>query len=502
MRKFKIDKESSKKFIKENGKKLSIILMAAGALSIGTGTILQVSKNNNKNEISNVYEIGEDTVTLTSKNISSLFPEMNDETIDDATLVLLLDLLAKEDENGKISADDISKYKSRIDSDVMMSSFNSLLDVLEDKMIKENRLISISNALPKEESNDIAILSNIEAATSTIIYLTQNNGSKDQIISEYNKIYALFVKEDEITINGQKFKVRDLSYANRAVAQAYARTVGYFVRNYVGEKSLDKLDDRTNNQNNKAYIKTKLEILSNQMNETSEENVSEIFDNKYASVSDLLENRVSLSKSSIKNLVDYSNLKYLSSDKVATKDKKSILVEYTDEKVENAIESIDAIYAYGLKNQNDLILFSDLLLDTYKNTQSGKTDKIALDFVQYNSIMLLNTAKNQKNVTIYNNPYFENIYKYFTKQNFVHKYKDENGKVVEAKVVWQDISDSTNFVAYEIINQTLSKLGKVDYIDSYITKSNENLEESIQYIQNTVTGECGKVESEEFVKVK
>ena len=39
-------------------------------------------------------------------------------------------------------------------------------------------------------------------------------------------------------------------------------------------------------------------------------------------------------------------------------------------------------------------------------------------------------------------------------------------------------------------------------MDQYIEKSQTNLTESIQYIQNTVTGECEKVEASEFVKTK
>jgi len=485
----------------------SIILLSG--IGVAASSLLKKKDNETltnsvEPEVTTVsYAEEENLVSSTKRNISNVFPEMNDEIITDSTLILLLDLLAKENENGKVSADTISNFKSKIDSDNMMEEFNALLDVLENTMITQNKFISMSNTLPREESTDIAILSNIESIASTIIYLSNNGGNKDQIVNEYNKIYDLFVNEDEVLVNGKKFEVRDLSYANRAIASAYARTVGYFAREYVSEESLSKLDARTNDQNSKAYIKTKLEILSNQMNEVSEIDVNKAFNNKYTAVSNLLNGKIELSQDSVKNLVNYSNLKYLDSDKVSTKDKKDILVDYEDSKVSDAITSIDAMHTYNLNNQKGMILFSDLLIDDYKNTDGGKVDKTALDFVQYNAIKLTNTVKEGATFSdVYNNPYFQNIYKYFTKQDFTHKTKDANGNVVETNVIWQEISDSTNFVCGEIINYTLNRLPKVDYMDQYIEKSQTNLTESIQYIQNTVTGECEKVEASEFVKTK
>ena len=95
------------------------------------------------------------------------------------------------------------------------------------------------------------------------------------------------------------------------------------------------------------------------------------------------------------------------------------------------------------------------------------------------------------------NGYFKNLYKVFTKQNFTHEYYDKNKKIVSKQVSWQNISDGVNFVDNEMINYTLSKLPNIKELDSYKKLSNENLVQSIQYIQNVMTGECRKVD---FVK--
>ena len=514
MKKFKIDRNAS----------IRMVALLESLLILGGSTFVSCSnkKNNDTNndsetEVTDVLTtpqiepeteapVVEPTLTLeeqmvlsTNSNIMNLFPDMNSETVNNATLILLLDLLAKEDENGKISSDVISNFKARIDSDNMMSDFNAVLDVLENTMITENRFITMSTVLPQEEKEDIEILSSIESIVSTIQYLVQNNGSKDQIVTEYNKIHSLFVDEDSVLVNGKELRVRDLSYANRALASAYARTAGYYVRNYVPEKDLKRLVERNNEQNNKAYIKTKLEILGNQMNEVSKIDVIAAINDKYTLINNSILSKANLSSSSIENLVNYANLKYIASDNVATKDKREILDGYDDSKVDEAIMAIDTIFTYDINNQDSMLLFSDLLLDTYKESNSGEIDKIALDFVQYNSIMLLNT---KDNIDIINNPYFQNIYKYFTKQDFTHMFKDENDEVKEVNVVWQDISDSTNFINNEIVLYTLNKLEMKKIEDmGYMKKAESNLVESIQYIQNTVSGECEKVDLE-FVKVK
>lgn len=476
-----------------------------------TGTVLLTSmvgcakkeenKDINSTEITTTFDKEKEKVNYTEKSIQTLFPKMNQEIVESATLITLLEELAPEDENGKISSEVFSSFKSKIDSDNMMDEFNAFLTVLESTMIEENKLIRLSGVLPKEMNIDSLILFNVENIVEKII----NSNNKEEIVTEFNKLYTLFVEEDNLKVENFEFEIRDLDYSTRAIAQAYARVGAYFARNYITEEQYSKMDGRTNDQNNKAYIKTILEILSNQMEEKSSFDVVGEFENKYTSAKKLLENKVNINEESQKNLVNYLNLKLLDSDQVSNKDKNAILVEaeYEDSKVNDVIVSIDAINEYNINNQNKMITFSNLLLDQHKNTELGQTDTIALNFVQYNSLMLLNTTSAESTFTeIYNNPYFQNIYKYFTKQNFTHKYKNDKGEVVEQNIIWQGISDGVNFVNNETILYTLNKLPKVNSMDSFIKISQQNLEQSIQYIQNTIMDECEKVDADEFVKVK
>lgn len=442
------------------------------------------------------------TVDNTSNKLGLLLPQVSEEIKDNAAIMLLLDVIAKEDENGKISADLISEVKAKIDSDDMISEFSSFLDILGYKAIKEGKVEKISSVLPEELNNDKLILSNIETILENIIKHS-NEGNKNNVISEFNKIYTLFVEEKEIEVDGTKFEIRDLSYTSRAVATTYAEVAAYYSRNYISKDKYEKIDKRTNDQNNKAYIKEKLEILDNQMEEKSEVDVIALFDKKYIEVSNLLNGKVSLSEETIKNLVNYINLKYLDGDKVATKDMNQIVGEYEDEKVNDVMTAIEAINTYNLNNQNSIIPFSVLLVDEHLKTETGKTDKIALDFAQYNSIMLNNTTDEQVDyLTLSNNPYFTNIYKYFTKQNFTHIQSGENGENINNDIAWQEISDGVNFVNYQVILFTLNKYPEVKNIDNYIDKTETNLGESIQYIQNTIMEECKKIESTEYIKTK
>ena len=182
----------------------------------------------------------------------SIFISNNLSIVDNASLILLLGEIAKLDENGKISSDNISKYKSKIDTDNMMDDFNSFLNVLEQEMINSNKII-YTNSLVIE--NDEMILAKIESIVSGII-----TGKEEVKKTNFSLIYNLFVLEDKINYGGLKFEIRDLSYASRALAATYARTAAYFARNYITDEEYAKIDDRTNDQNNKAYIKTRLEI--------------------------------------------------------------------------------------------------------------------------------------------------------------------------------------------------------------------------------------------------
>lgn len=519
MKRFKLDKKISKRLAALSMAGMILVTGLSGcskknsndneSISSITTTIendLYSKENNNESASSITTTVENDTyskekslVNSMNESITSLFPEMNDEVAYNATLTLLLSELAKEDENGKISADVISNFKSRIDTNNIMTDFNTFLDALENGMIKEEKLISVSNILPEDLKDDKQILSIIEKITSNII----NSNEKQEIVSNFDKIYTLFVEEDEIEVDGLKFEIRDLTYANRAVAGAYARTSAYYARNYITDEQYSKIDKRTNDQNNKAYIKTDWEILSNQMDEVSEVDIVKILDDKYAAFTNLLNGKISLSAGDEKDLVNYLNLRYLTSDKVATKDKRTILSDYDDSKISDTITAIDAITEYDYKNQNSAILFSSLLIDEYKNTSLGKVDTLALNFVQYNTYMLRNTVKEDATFTdVFNNPYFQNIHKYIMKQNVVYKYKDGNGNVVESTIVYQEVSDSVNLYCNEIINYTLNKLPKLEKLNSHLDMAKTNVEESIQDIQNKITDECEKVDFEDFVKVK
>lgn len=490
----RLDKETSKRFI-------AAILLASMPLTMSACSKEENAKEEEVVATLSTEDLNKDVeielVNTTQNNINNLFPNISEEIIEDTTLILLLEELAPKDENEKISADIISKFKSKIDSDNMMDDFNAFLDVLEITMIQENKVIRISDVLPEEMKVDAQILSKVENIVNNIL-----SGNDEDKKYQFNKLYTLFVDEDSLTIDGLEFEIRDLDFSIRAVAQAYARTGAYFSRNHITEEQYSKIDDRTNDQNNKAYIKSMLEVLDNEIDEKSEVDVVDLFNKKYESLETTISGKINISLDTQKNLVDYLNLKYLDSDKVSTKDKNEILSEYEESKVSDVILAIDAITTYNTNSQT-IIPFSGLLVEEYKNTATGNIDKIALDFVQYNSIMLLNTVTSESNFNqIFNNPYFQNIYKYFTKQNFTHKYKNEIGTVVETEIIYQSISEGTNFINNEIILYTLNKLSKVSEIESFIKVSQDNMEGSIQYVQNTVTGECENVEYIEYVKTK
>ena len=479
MRKFKLDKNTSLK--------ISSLVLA------GTLFITSLTGCSNKQEATTEKDPVAVVTTLkdnTEKGITSLFPTMNNEIVENSSIIILLDDIAKENENGKISADVISNFKAKIDSDNMMDDFNSFLNVLEQTMIQNKSLMVTSNLV---SSKDKDILSKIEKITGNII-----NGSREEVKSNFKLIYTLIVKEDEITFDGLTFDIRDLGYAERAIAGAYARTAAYFAKTYITETEYSRIDARTNDQNNKAYIKTDLEILGNQMEEKSLVDVATLFNNEYASTKGELNGKVNLSDESIKNLVNYINLEYLNSDNVANKDKNTILGEYTDEKVSDVLTSIAAICEYNLKNPKNIVLVSNMLVDEYKKETTGKVDIVMLDYVLFNSYKFLSET-NEKTTAeeLFNNAYFQNLYQYFRKANFVHDYSADKS----VSINYQDVSDGAKFVANQMVYVTLMKRPNIFKYQGYEEKINLNLKESIQYIQNTIMGECAKIDTEKF-KIK
>lgn len=447
----------------------------------------------NKENIKSVVSIVEET----NKNLDIILTDVSDEIKYNSSIILLLDLIAKEDENGKINANIMSELKNKVDADNMINEFNAFLDTLGNRAIIENKLEKVSLVLPSELAIDKDILSKIESLLEKLIKYS-NEDNKDAVANEYNKFYKLFVEEKELEINGIKFEIRDLTVSSRAVATNYAEIANYYSRNYISKENYKKMDERTNDQNNKAYIKETLSILSNEMEEKSEVDAIKIFNQKYEDINNLIEDKINLSNDTVKNLVNYINLKYIDSDKISTKDKNEILGMYEDDKISDVLLAIDAINKYNIYNQNSIIPLSSLLIENYSVTEVGKVDKIALDFVQYNTIMLNNTAnENESYDNLSKNPYFNNIYKYFTKQNFTHIYSNK-----EYDINWQEISDGTNFVNYQTILKILNKYQKTENFDSYLKKSQSNLGESIQYIQNTIMEECKKVDTKEYIKTK
>jgi len=488
MKKFKLYGNFSKK---------AIVLILSGAMIFIPGCKREDSNQNQSSIETSISE--DDLVTVeydfgyekTSSAIKELFPELKDKTVKNSTIITLLDEIAPKDENNKINADGISKFKAKLDVDNMMADFNSFLDILEQTMIEKEELISTSDLVLEKDKE---VLAKIEAITSNII-----KGNKEEKQANFELVYNLFVKGEKVEFDGLAFEIADLSYSTREYAEMYARTAAYFSRKFISEEQYKSIDNRTDNQNSKSYIKITLEVLSNDMEEVSFENVEEVFNTEYKETIDMFNEKINISEENTKNFVNYLNLEYLDSDMVSNKDKNSTLGEYEDEKVSNVLLTIDAITEYNANNTNNIILLSKSLVSPYANLQDGAIDTVVLDYIQFNSIMLLNTTNEEMTKEeIFNNVYFNNIYNYIRKANFTHKYSDDK----QVDISYQNISESTKLYCDRIVYYTLNKRPKIKGYSGIAERMNENLEESIQYIQNTITGECKNVELESYVKTK
>ena len=498
----KLDKRGSKKNNKAVGlaSVLLAITMIAGSLTLSGCVQEQNASDTTSTTIS--YQNEDDMISTLKGELKKIAPDIDDEKLEDTALILSLNLIAQKDENGKIRSDIMDYFKNKVDADSMMDNFNSFQDNIETNMITEEKIICVSSVLPDELKEDKEILGYIETICGNILDASKK-GDKEKVNIEFDKIYTLFVDEDKLTMNGTEFEIRDLNYSERAIAEVYARCSAYFARNYVKKSKLDAVDKRTNGQNNKAYIKETLAVMSNNIDEVSDIDVIGEFNTKYGAFETTLNGKVNTSAGNQKDLVNYINLKYLESTHVSTKDKSQILNDYEEEQVKDTILIVDAITKYNETHQTEMILFSSLLVEDYLKTDTGKTDKLALDFIQYNSMMLLKDKENIKDfTTIFNNPYFKNLYMYFTKQDLIYRHKVD-GNIIDDKIAWQNISDGTNFVNNEIIIYTLKQFPRLkeDFENyGFIEKTQANLMESIQYVQNVVTGECQKADSKEYVK--
>lgn len=461
-------------------------------------------KNDNKANVENETTKIETMYENTNEKLEVLVPEMNDEITDNATLMLLFDLIVTKDANGKINAENISKFKSRIDADNIVQSFNNFLDELQRRMITEEKVVRVSTVLPKELENDKAMLSAIETIVDNIL----KSNTKEEALNEFNKIYSFFALGTRLSVNGKEFKLSDLNLVDRAIANNYAEAATIKCRDYLTDDQVKVMDKVLNDQNNKAEIRTRLEVSYNLVDSKSSVDVEKVFNKKYKEINALLNGKVNLSKETVKNLVNYVNIKYLDSDKISIEDKNKIVGDYTNEKINDALLAIDAIQTYNLNNQKSIIPFSYLLVDEYLKTDTGKIDKTALDFVQFNAINLVNTqdkAFNEKGEVEYNrlrnNPYFENIFKYFTKSNFTH-IKKENSKEVKNNIIWQEIGNGAHFINDEVILLTLNKLPKNNVVSNNIGIAESNLHEIIAAIQKSINGECVITDYKTFTKNK
>ena len=469
-------------------KRLTAIALAGTMTATAFGLVGCSKKEENKTSEDTAIVTIQNSVDQTEKGLVELFPTMSKDIVKNAAIIIRLEEISKKDENGKISSDIISKLKSKVDVDNMINDFNAFTDELEETMIQNNKTVYMDDYVIHKDQRIIYAITQI---TNSII--TGDEATKK---TNFDLIYKLFVEEDEITYDGLTFSIRELSYAGRAIAQVYARTCANKAKEVITEEEYSKIDARTNDQNNKAYIKTELEILANGVNEKSEIDVVSSFNKKYDYVKKVLDGKVKTDDETIKNLVNYTNLEYLTSDKVSTKDKNTILGSYEEKDVTDVLILIDAITKYNEKNTSSMIPLSILLVDEYAKTESGKTDKTTLNFVQFNSTKFLTkTEENTNSKDLFKKGSFQSIYKYMCEGDFPYKQGDKS-----VDVIYHNISDGTKFIANAVVYYTLTQRPNIFSYTGYKEKINKNLEKSIQRIQNATTGECEKVEIVEFIK--
>ena len=104
------------------------------------------------------------------------------------------------------------------------------------------------------------------------------------------------------------------------------------------------------------------------------------------------------------------------------------------------------------------------------NFSDNIIEKASINFVLYNSYMLLKTIFSDETTTNFeNNSYFQNLKLYISKQDFNYDYSMYEGKI-NIKIFWNKISKSIHLYNYEIILYTLKRLPKhlQDYINSDI----------------------------------
>ena len=424
-------------------------------------------------------------VNDTNKEIKEIIPELNDELSYDTSIVLLLDEIAKKDENGKINASEMKNLKDSVDTNNIMNNFNATLDIAQQKMIKSGEILNLSGVVYSEK--DQLILSEIEKILNSIIkYKNENN--EEKLLEEWNKIYDLFALGKKIDGNGLEIKVSDLSYSSRAIANAEVESGIVIARDYIPEDQLKVMDKILNDQNNKAYITSTLEIISNDMPvKESEIDIKKVLNDKYEDIIKRLDNKIKIDeavKENIKDLVNYMNIEYLTSSKVSYKDKNVVISEVTEEDLTRVVDLISAINKYNLQNPEDAVAFSGFLIDEFAKTEKGEADSKTLNIIQASTYALDANKKVVHDVNSFRNlPSGKYIFDYITKSDI--EYNADT-------IIWQNTTDGSRLVNYVIIFDALNSLPEFDLKENYIEKANMDINETIKSIEKRINNECIK----------
>ena len=485
--------------LKTNSKKIAVILAGAFTL-VGCTPKTNEKVSNEPNEVTlsdvNNVEPVKELQVVEGKNdltkalvgntqnlIKTKFDELSEDVTYDSSIVLLMDLIEPKNESGKIGSENMSKLKNKIDPDTMINQYYAMLSTLENKIIVDGEFVYTDELLPEELEAEANMLREIENISKNVMDASKENNA-DKVKEEYSKMEKLFVGEERIENNGVEIFIRDLGYSRRMLSQEYAKVALYYARNYITEEQINKMDSRTDAQSSLPYIKEFLTVVSNTMVEKSYNNVSAEFNGKYREISEKLDGKVTLDSYIQENLVNYANLDYLNSDLVSTKDRNDILKEFEEKELKDTMLAVDAIVTYNVTNQNDLVVLSDLLVDSKVSvTSAGKTDALALNALEFNTMMSLNTIDGVDSYqSLIANPYFNVIYKYVTKQNFEYKHYDHSNNEITDTIVFQEISASSRFIIDEMVGRTLLMLeekvnGKVTF-DDIKSLAADNLESS------------------------
>ena len=476
-----------------------LVSVALGVTALGGCTAKKEEKTTSTPELTKNTVI-ESIVDNTANKIEELTPELTPEMEKNAAIILYLDTIAAKDENGKINVELIKSLKSRIDSTNMTEDFNSFLDEIQQKMITEGKIYEASKlfnlALNEEEKalftdSELAEIKEDEAILEAIEFTVKlavdelENGKTDS----FYVIFKAITEDEPIIVNKNKFYISKLSPAGRALANMYAETVLYYGRNIIPEAEQKLMDSAMDDQNNKAKIASVLDILGNDMPvEESEINVEEVLNSKYTSVINLLKGKVNADEETIKDLVNYINIEYLTSSSVSYKDRNAVYGELTEEEMNAVIDLISAINKYNIKNPDNAVVFKTFLIDEFAKTDKGVADSNVMDYIQFNAYGLETNKDLVTDATSFRKiPYGANIFKYITKDNATFEVGENT-----IDIIWQNTTDGSGLVCYVIVYDTLKGMKDFGLNDNYIEKTTMDLNETIKSIQKSINDECEK----------